>query len=188
MIETMGKKEIVEKESSKVIANCDRLSHLKFSPTQPYAYTEQGVAMLSAVLHSKDAEDISVIIMDGFVAMRRFLASNAQVFQRLEQIEYKLLENNHKFEQIFSKLEEKSLEPKQGIFYDGQIYDSYAFINSIIKSATKRIVLIDNKVYHIGASLKDLGKKWFAFSLMENMLPGDLISRLTPTAGNPAGR
>ena len=144
--------------------------------------------MLSAVLHSKDAEDISVIIMDGFVAMRRFLASNAQVFQRLEQIEYKLLENNHKFEQIFSKLEEKSLEPKQGIFYDGQIYDSYAFINSIIKSATKRIVLIDNKVYHIGASLKDLGKKWFAFSLMENMLPGDLISRLTPTAGNPAGR
>ena len=177
--------------------------------------------------------------MDGFVAMRRFLASNAQVFQRLEQIEYKLLGNDHKFEQIFSKLEEKSLEPKQGIFYDGQIYDSYTFVNSLIKSATKSIVLIDNyvdetvltmfdkrelgvdatiytlkisaqfqldiakhdaqypaisvkvftkshdrflivddKVYHIGASLKDLGKKWFAFSLMENLTPADLIGRL----------
>ena len=235
----MAKKEIIVRESAEVIANCDRLSPLKFSPTQPYAYTEQGVAMLSAVLHSKDAEDISVRIMDGFVAMRCFLASNAQVFQRLEQIEYKLLGNDHKFEQIFSKLEEKSLEPKQGIFYDGQIYDSYTFVNSLIKSATKSIVLIDNyvdetvltmfdkrelgvdatiytlkisaqfqldiakhdaqypaisikvftkshdrflivddKVYHIDASLKDLGKKWFAFSLMENLTPADLIGRL----------
>lgn len=59
----MAKKEIVVRESAEVIANCDRLSPLKFSPTQPYAYTEQGVAMLSAVLHSKDAEDISVRIM-----------------------------------------------------------------------------------------------------------------------------
>ena len=231
--------QLTPQETAEVIANCDRLAPLKFSPTQPYAYTEQGVAMLSAVLHSKDAEDISVRIMDGFVAMRRFLASNAQVFQRLEQIEYKLLEDDHKFEQIFSKLEEKSLEPKQGIFYDGQIYDSYTFVNSLIKAATKSIVLIDNyvdetvltmldkretgvdatiytfkisnqfkldiakheaqypaipvkvftkahdrflviddKVYHIGASLKDLGKKWFAFSLMENLSPSDLISRL----------
>lgn len=58
----------------------------------------------------------------------------------------------------------------------------------LFTKAHDRFLVIDNKVYHIGASLKDLGKKWFAFSLMENMLPGDLISRLTPTAGNPAGR
>ena len=195
--------------------------------------------MLSAVLHTPKAVDISVKIMDAFVAMRRFLASNAQVFQRLDRIEYKLLESDHKFEDIYSKLEEKSLDPKQGIFYDGQIYDSYTFVNSLIKSATEHLVLIDNyvdetvltmldkrepsvdatiytqkissqlqldiakhdaqypaipvkvftkahdrfliiddKVYHIGASLKDLGKKWFAFSLMENLTTSDLISRL----------
>lgn len=231
--------QLTPQETTEVIANCDRLSTLKYSPTRPFVYTEQGVAMLSAVLHSQDAEDVSVRIMDGFVAMRRFLSSNAQVFQRLEQIEYKILENDHKFEQIFSKLEEKSLKPKQGIFYDGQIYDSYTFITNLIKSATKRIVLIDNyidgtvltmldkrnpgvdatmytlkissqlqlditkhdaqypaipvkvfnkshdrfliideKVYHLGASLKDLGKKWFAFSLMEETVAEDLLSRL----------
>ena len=195
--------------------------------------------MLSAVLHTPKAVEISVKIMEAFVAMRRFLASNAQVFQRLDRIEYKLLESDHKFEDIYSKLEEKSLEPKQGIFYDGQIYDSYTFVGSLIKSATKSIILIDNyidetvltmldkrspgvnatiytqkissqfqldiakhdaqypaipikvftkahdrfliiddKVYHIGASLKDMGKKWFAFSLMEDMSPDELISRL----------
>ena len=102
--------------------------------------------MLSAVLHTPKAVDISVKIMDAFVAMRRFLASNAQVFQRLDRIEYMLLESDHKFEDLYSKLEEKSSEPKQGIFYDGQIYDSYTFVNSLIKSATKSIVLIDNYV------------------------------------------
>lgn len=226
-------------EKDELVANCNRFETMKHSSSLPYVFTEQGVAMLSAVLHTPKAIDISVKIMDAFVAMRRFLASNAQVFQRLDRIEYKLLESDHKFEDLYSKLEEKSLEPKQGIFYDGQIYDSYTFINSLIKSATKSIVLIDNyvdetvltmldkrnpgtdatiytqkissqlqldiakhdaqypaipvkvftkahdrfliiddKVYHIGASLKDLGKKWFAFSLMENLTPSDLISRL----------
>lgn len=226
-------------EKDELVANCNRFETMKHSSSLPYVFTEQGVAMLSAVLHTPKAIDISVKIMDAFVAMRRFLASNAQVFQRLDRIEYKLLESDHKFEDLYSKLEEKSLEPKQGIFYDGQIYDSYTFVNSLIKSATKSIVLIDNyvdetvltmldkrnpgtdatiytqkissqlqldiakhdaqypaipvkgftkahdrfliiddKVYHIGASLKDLGKKWFAFSLMENLTTSDLISRL----------
>ena len=226
-------------EKDELVANCNRFETMKHSSSLPYVFTEQGVAMLSAVLHTPKAVDICVKIMDAFVAMRRFLASNAQVFQRLDRIEYKLLESDHKFEEIYSKLEEKSLEPKQGIFYDGQIYDSYTFVNSLIKSATKSIVLIDNyvddtvltmldkrepsvnatiytlkisdqfkldiakhdaqypaipvkvftkahdrfliiddKVYHIGASLKDLGKKWFAFSLMENLSPSDLMSRL----------
>ena len=193
---------------------------------KPFAFTELGVAMLSAVLHSPTAVDVSIRVMAAFVSMRRFLASNAQVFQRLDRIEYKLVESDHKFEELYSKLEEKSLNPKQGIFFDGQIYDSHTFVVSLIKEATKRIVLIDNyvdgsvltlldnrnaeveaiiytlkispqfqqdiekhdaqyppipvelftrahdrfliiddKVYHIGASLKDLGKKWFAFSM-----------------------
>ena len=226
-------------EKDELVANCNRFETMKHSSSLPYVFTEQGVAMLSAVLHTPKAVDISVKIMDAFVAMRRFLASNAQVFQRLDRIEYKLLESDHKFEDLYSKLEEKSSEPKQGIFYDGQIYDSYTFVNSLIKSATKSIVLIDNyvdetvltmldkrepgvdatiytlkisnqfqldiskhnaqypaipvnvftkahdrfliidnQVYHLGASLKDLGKKWFAFSLMENLPPSDLISRL----------
>ena len=226
-------------EKDELVANCNRFGSMKYSSSLPYVFTEQGVAMLSAVLHTPKAIDISVKIMDAFVAMRRFLASNAQVFQRLDRIEYKLLESDHKFEALYSKLEEKSLEPKQGIFYDGQIYDSYTFVNSLVKTATRRIVLIDNyvdenvltmldkrqpgvdaiiytlkiskqfqldiarhdaqypaipvkvftkahdrfliiddQVYHIGASLKDLGKKWFAFSLMESLSPGDLMSRL----------
>ena len=205
----------------------------------PFAFTEQGVAMLSAVLHSSTAVEVSIKIMDAFVSMRRFLASNAQVFQRLDRIEYKLLESDHKFEEIYSKLEEKSLNPKQGIFFDGQIYDAHAFVVSLIKEAARRIVLIDNyvdgsvltlldnrntgveaiiytmkisppfqldiekhdaqyppipvelftrahdrfliiddKVYHIGASLKDLGKKWFAFSLMEETDAVELMNRL----------
>ena len=226
-------------EKDELVANCNRFGSMKYSSSHPYVFTEQGVAMLSAVLHTPKAIDISVKIMDAFVAMRRFLASNAQVFQRLDRIEYKLLESDHKFEALYSKLEEKSLEPKQGIFYDGQICDSYTFVNSLVKTATRRIVLIDNyvdenvltmldkrqpgvdaiiytlkiskqfqldiarhdaqypaipvkvftkahdrfliiddQVYHIGASLKDLGKKWFAFSLMESLSPGDLMSRL----------
>ncbi len=133
-------------EKEELVANCNRFETMKHSSSLPYVFTEQGVAMLSAVLHTPKAVAISVKIMDAFVAMRRFLASNAQVFQRLDRIEYKLLESDHKFEDLYSKLEEKSLEPKQGIFYDGQIYDSYTFVNSLIKSATKRIVLIDNYV------------------------------------------
>lgn len=213
-----------------------RGQHTKYAP---YAFTEHGVIMLAALLKSDVATKASVVVVKAFVTMRRFLVSNAQVFQRLDRIEYKLQESDHKFEDIYSKLEEKSLEPKQGIFYDGQIYDSYTFVVSLIKSAARRIVLIDNyvddtvltmldkrspgveasihtlritrqlqldisrhdaqyppipvsiftkahdrflvidnQVYHIGASLKDLGKKWFAFSKMEETDPDDLISRL----------
>ena len=205
----------------------------------PLAFTELGVSMLSGVLTSERAALANIQIMRAFVAMRRFLASNAQVFQRLDKIEYRLMESDYKFEDIYSKLEEKSLEPKQGIFFEGQVFDSYRFVMSLVKSAAKRIVLIDNymddsvltmldnrtdgveatiytqqvskqfrldiakhdkqyppinvkvftkahdrfliideNVYHIGASLKDLGKRWFAFSLMESTDPDELLSRL----------
>ena len=204
-----------------------------------YAFTEHGVAMLATVLKSAKARKISIDIMRAFVAMRHFLLSNAQVFQRLDRIELKQLETDHKIEQVFEKLEEKSVSPKQGIFFEGQIYDAYEFVCDLIKSAKTRIVLIDNyvddtvltmldkreagvsatiytqkisqqfqlditkhnaqypaievkefqkshdrflllddQVYLVGASLKDLGKKWFAVSLMSETNPDYLLSRL----------
>jgi len=231
--------QLTEEETNELIANCDRFETLKHSSFCPYAFTEHGVVMLSAVLHSEEAIDISGRIVDAFVAMRRFLAANAPIFQRLEHIEYKLLENDHKFDQVFAKLEEKTLEPQQGIFFEGQVFDAYQLICELIKSATSRIILIDNyvdesvltmldkrhagvsasiftqkisqqlsldiakhdaqyppipvqvfskshdrfliidnRVYHVGASIKDLGKKWFAILEMEDQNPDELISRL----------
>lgn len=195
----------------------------------PYVFTEQGVAMLSAVLNTERAINASIQIMQAFVAMRSFLLKNASIFQRLDQVELKQLQTDEKLNQLFKALEAGKPEPTQGIFFDGQIFDAYAFISSIIKKATKEIILIDNyidentlthiakkantvkvtlytktiskqltldlekvneqyggfeihlfskshdrfliidrnTVYHIGASLKDLGKKWFAFTEMD---------------------
>ena len=108
------------------------------------------------------------------------------------------METDQKFEQIFKALEDKSIKPKQGIFYDGQVFDAYTFVSNLIRTAKKsiskqlaldlqkhnaqyppvkikefknahdRFLIIDETtLYHFGASLKDLGKKWFAFSKME---------------------
>lgn len=211
----------------------------KHSKYPPFAFTEHGVIMAAVVLKSKIADKASVEVVKAFVSMRRFILSNAQVFQRLDRIEYKLMESDQKIEDIYSKLESHSLSPRQGIFFDGQIYDSYDYVISLIKSAERRIIVIDNyvdgsvltmldnrnrgviaeiytlkisqtfqldinkhnqqyciipvklfskthdrfliiddKVYHLGASLKDLGKKWFAFALMEELKPEELLSRL----------
>ncbi|AGX88490.1 ORF6N domain-containing protein [Candidatus Symbiobacter mobilis] len=194
----------------------------------PYVFTEQGIAMLSAVLRSETAVKVSVQIMNAFVAMRRFLLSNAQVFQRLDSLELWQAQTDQKVERLLNAIEDQSVIPKQGIFYDGQVFDAYAFVADLIRAAGRRIILIDNYVdesvllllakrkagvsvqlltrtisrelsqdidkfnaqyppieareftlahdrfliidddiYHIGASLKDLGKKWFAFSRME---------------------
>ncbi|HFK5521085.1 TPA: ORF6N domain-containing protein [Elizabethkingia anophelis] len=195
----------------------------------PYVFTEQGIAMASAILRSNIAVKVSVEIMEAFVEMRRMLISNASLFRRLDKIELKQLEADQKFEEIFKALESDKLHSEKGIFYDGQIFDAYTFISDIIRSAKISIILIDNYVddtvltllgkrdqsvtatiytknfsnqlqldlqrynsqypaieielfsnahdrfiivdntelYHIGASLKDLGKKWFAFSRMD---------------------
>ena len=198
----------------------------------PYVFTEQGVSMLSAVLRSDIAIDVSIQIIEAFVSMRRFLLNNASLFQKIEQIEKRQIsyeiKTDQKIDTLFKAIENKNLKPSQGIFYDGQIFDAYEFISSIIKQAKKEIVLIDNyidesvltlfsknqdikvtiythtitkqlkldiqkynsqytpitikifknshdrflivdktELYHIGASLKDLGKKWFAFSKMD---------------------
>lgn len=207
----------------KVNLNKDkRGKHRKYLP---YVFTEQGVSMLSAVLRSDTAIEISIKIIDTFVHMRKFLAANGSIFQRLDTIEHTLLKHEDNFDKIFSAIENKELKPIQGIFYDGQIFDAYAFVNDFFREAKKEIVLIDNyiddtvltlfskfpkltftivtkslskqlkldidkynqqyrnlhiqtssryhdrfllidktKAYHLGASLKDLGKKVFAFS------------------------
>ncbi len=192
----------------------------------PYAFTEQGVANLSSVLTNDKAIEVNIQIMRTFVAMRTFLASNAQVFQRLDHVEKKQIEYDAKFEQVFDAIQSKELKPDKGIFFDGQVFDAYQFVSDLIRTAQKSILLIDNyiddsvltlfskrnkkvqvtiftkeisrqlsldlekyhaqyplikvkeftqshdrfiiiddrEVYHFGASLKDVGKKWFAFS------------------------
>ena len=218
----------------------------------PYAFTENGIAMLSGVLRSPMAIATNIHIMRAFNAMRHFIGSHAQVFQRLEVMERNQLalnasqaelsaqvaENNKKLEEVFRRLDDRSEKPEKGIFFDGQIFDAYTFINERIREAKKRIVLIDNyvddsvltmldkrdkdveavvytknisrqlsldfekhnaqyspievkqfdrahdrflciddTVYLIGASLKDLGKKWFGFVKLEQ--PTDeLLSKM----------
>lgn len=116
----------------------------------PYVFTEQGVAMLSAVLRSDTAVKVSIQIMDAFVEMRKFLINNGNLFQRVENVEAKLLsyqiKTDEKIDKIFVALEEKSLPPKQGIFFNGQIFDANKLIADIIRIAKKSIILIDNYI------------------------------------------
>ena len=112
----------------------------------PYAFTEQGVSMLSAVLHSPTAIDTSIKIIDSFVNMRKFIAQNALIFQKFDQIEQKLLRHDDNFEKIFKAIESKDAAQRQGIFFDGQIFDAYIFASELIKSAKKSIILIDNYI------------------------------------------
>jgi len=197
----------------------------------PYVFTEQGIAMLSSLLKSNIAIKVSVNIMKAFIEMRKFLIYNAQVFERLTNVEYKLLEHDHKFDEVFNELQKNKEEKfKQKIYFKGQIYDAYSLIIDIIKEAQEKIIIIDNyiddtilkiltkknkrvrvviltsnknniskiaiekfnkqypileiaitnkfhdrfiliddkELYHIGASLKDLGKKCFAISKIDD--------------------
>ena len=247
-------------EMDELVTNCDRFKNLKHSTVCPFAFTEQGVAMLASVLRSETAIRVSIRIMDAFVSMRHFLINNADVFRRLSTIEYHQLEmmqhqqeSDKRIDEVFRRLDEGSVQPKQGIFYDGQVYDAYTFVSDLVKSAKRSIVLIDNYVdetvltlldkrdngitadiytqqinqqlrldinrhnsinqnwrlytnthtsqyppinvsvfrrshdrflciddvvYHIGASIKDLGKKWFAFAKMEVLTPTELVAKI----------
>jgi hypothetical protein len=199
-------------------------------------FTEQGVAMLAGVLKSEIAVKISIKIIEAFIEMRKFIQTNGLLFQRVDNLEVKLIEtnlklidNDQKFDKLFNALESNELKPKQGIFFDGQIFDAYNFVSELFRRAQKSILIIDNyvddsvlfhltaaakgvkvkiltksisdklaldiqkfssqyfpveakvfslahdrfviiddkDVYHFGASLKDLGKKWFGFSKLE---------------------
>ena len=216
----------LKQEDSQKTVKEKRGLHRKYLP---FAFTEQGVAMLSAVLRSETAIKVSIQIMNAFVEMRKLMLNNAALFQRINMVEHKQLEADRKFEQIFSALESKDKIPEKGLFFDGQVFDAWQFVSDLIRKANTSIVLIDNYVddtvlslfikrkknvsvtihtknvskqlaadiekhnaqyesitlkelklahdrfliidkqelYHIGASLKDLGKKWFAFSKMD---------------------
>lgn len=209
----------------------------------PYAFTEQGVAMLSSVLKSQIAVEVNIQIMRTFVAMRHFMQTNSEVFVEINTIKNQLLDTNvhqketdKKVEELFSLIDKYNVKDTQGIFFQGQIFDAYAKFESFIANAKQDIILIDNYVdisildrlskkdknvsvviytdpktklsnqdvqkfnmqypslilnyttkmhdrfliidhkvlYHIGASLKDLGKKCFAFEILDS----DLISHL----------
>lgn len=133
--------------------NNGRGKHRKYLP---FAFTEQGIAMLSGLLKNDVAIQVSINIMNAFVEMRKFLASNGQIFQRLTNVEYKLLEHDKKFDQIFDNLQ-KEENIKQKIFFEGQIWDSYSLIIDIFKRAKNKITIIDN--YIDDSILKMLTKK-----------------------------
>ncbi|MEI7590958.1 MAG: ORF6N domain-containing protein, partial [Deltaproteobacteria bacterium] len=116
----------------------------------PLVFTEQGVAAISAVLTSERAIEVNIQIVRAFVAMRKFITTNANIFQRLNVVERKQLEHkletDEKFNRIFNALEEKEIAPKQGIFFDGQIFDAYQFVSDLIRTAQKSIIIIDNYI------------------------------------------
>jgi len=221
--------QLTENEVSLMVSQNAIPSKQHLGGSLPFVFTEQGVSMLASVLRSDAAVEMSIKIIRTFILMRKFISQNALLFQRVDMIEKKQQQTDKKLEKVLDAIEEKNIQPTQGIFFDGQIFDAYVFTSSLIKKAKKSIVLIDNYIdetvllqlsgsttenasitiltkmiskkleldlkrhnaqyknivikeftlshdrfliidetviYHIGASLKDLGKKWFAFSKM----------------------
>lgn len=238
----LNNQEFEQWRSQIVISNSDKMG-LRYAP---YCFTEQGVAMLSAVLKSPVAIQVSIQIMEAFVEMRHTLVANDQIIRRLETIEHHQLslaqhqvETDSQIEEVFKRLDEGQVKPQQGIFFDGQVYDAYKFVSNLVRKAKKRIVLIDNyvddtvltlldkrasgvkatiytkflnkqlqldivrhnnqyprievfkftkahdryliidnDVYHIGASIKDLGLSWCTYALMRDIAAKDLLSKI----------
>ena len=175
--------QLTKEEMAELVANCDRFNSLKHSTVRSYAFTEQGVAMLSTVLRSETAIRVSIRIMDAFVAMRRFMVTNAEVFQRLSTMD------NYVDETVLTLLDKRD-NNVSAIIYTQQISRQfqldidrhnaqYAPIDvETFRLSHDRFLCIDDDVYHIGASIKDLGKKWFGFSKMEILTPNELVERI----------
>lgn len=145
--------QLSDNELDELVTKCDRLQILKHSSSNPYAFTEQGVSMLASVLKSDTAVQTSIIIIDAFVAMRHFMLNNAKLFTEIDNLkkhqietDVHLLENDKKIDQILTLLDKNKDEDKQRLFFDGQIYDAFSFMVSIVKKANKDIILIDNYV------------------------------------------
>ena len=155
--------QLTKKEMKELITNCDRFENMKHSPSPPYAFTEQGISMLSTVITSQTAIDTSISIMDAFVGMRRYLFANANILQRLDRVEIKQLETkqwmekaDNKINVILDKMDANSpkLLPEQ-IFATGCIWDAWTYVSDLVRSAKQRIVLIDNFVDDRVLSLLD---------------------------------
>ena len=136
-------KEFLQLRSQTVIFNSKINNGNVLRKYNPYVFTEQGIIMLSGILRSDVAIEISVRIVEVFVEMRKFLRSNGQIFERLTALEYKQLEHNKKIDIIFDQLQQKQIE-NQRVFFEGQIYDAYSLIIDIIERASRKIVIIDN--------------------------------------------
>ena len=138
---------LTKEELSEVVTNCDHLRSLKFSPVPHYVFTEEGVAQLSSVLRSDKAVEVSIMIMDAFVAMRRFLSANAGMFQRIERLEQHQILTDQKVEQVLQRMDElaPTVTPEQ-IFATGCVWDAWSYVSQLVRSAKQRIVLIDNFV------------------------------------------
>ena len=108
-------------------------------------FTEQGIVMLSGIIKNKTAVKVSINIMNAFVEMRKFINNNANIFNRLTKVEYKLLENDERFDILFNRLDGKE-ELIEKLFYDGQIYDAYSLLINIIRKAKEKIIIIDNYI------------------------------------------
>ena len=139
--------ELTKEEVNEVVANCDHLQSLKFRPTLPFAFTEQGIGQLSSVVHSQIAIERSITIMNAFVAMRRFMVQNAGILMRIAHLERHQIETDQKMDMILDKMDELSpkLLPEQ-IFGMGCVWDAWAYVSDLVRSAKQRIVLIDNFV------------------------------------------
>ena len=220
-----------------VTMNAGRGSNLKYLP---YAFTENGVAMLSGVLRSSTAVEVNIRIMRAFVAMRRFLVANAEVFHRIETVEHRQTATDAKVDAILARLDSGE-PPPRGVFFAGQLWDARSLVEGLVARAKTSILLIDswvgpgtldilakkrtgvaarivtsqkgNKIaatdiatfnaqyptlsvqvskafhdrflvlddkelYLVGASLKDLGAKCFAFSKMDASAIPDIKSRI----------
>jgi hypothetical protein len=139
--------ELTQEERDEVVAICDHLQALKYRPTLPYVFTEQGIGQLSSVVHSEKAIEMSIKIMNAFVAMRRFLVQNAGILMRIAHLERHQIETDEKIDRILDKMDENSpkLLPEQ-IFQTGCVWDAWSFVSELVRSAKNRIVLIDNFV------------------------------------------
>ena len=139
--------QLTKEEMMELVANCDRFKTMKYSPTEPYAFTVYGVSMLPSILTSKKAVDTSIRIIDAFVAMRRFLIQNANILTRIAHLEKHQIETDEKIDTILDKMEENS--PKllpEAIFPTGCVWDAWTYVSDLVRSAKQRIVLIDNFV------------------------------------------
>lgn len=117
----------------------------------PYAFTEHGITALSGILKSKKAIEINIQIIRAFISMRKLISQNSNIFQKFQQIDQKLIEHDHKFSKLFNSM--KIEKPKQRIFFNGEIFDAYKFINNLIKTAKNEILLIDNYIDYTTLSL-----------------------------------
>lgn len=142
----------------------------------PYAFSEEGVATLASVLKNSFAADIHVSVMRAFVAMRRFIASNAGMFQRIESLEHHQIETDQKIDHVLDRLEEGTLREKAHIFSAGQIYDAKAFISELIGRANKMVVLIDGYVNATTINLLDARNEGVSATIYTNSVGKSLNS------------